>query len=206
MSEEPVVIISPHPDDETLGVGGLIFSLSEHHVPVTVVAVTDGENAYEGISNLGQLREREQALALKQLGVSEESIVRFRLPDSGLHLCEEELIDLLRTSIPAGSHLIAPWSRDFHPDHEVCGRAAAAIAAEKNIPLTSYIFWTWHRGTPETLSGEALSAFPLSDHAIRAKQRALHEHASQLAYPGQSPILPSELLWPMDLAFEVLLP
>jgi LmbE family N-acetylglucosaminyl deacetylase len=42
----PTLIISPHPDDETLSVGGLIHYLRRNPIDVSVIAVTDGENAY----------------------------------------------------------------------------------------------------------------------------------------------------------------
>src|SRR6266852_506851 len=41
-----VVVVAPHPDDETLGVGGMLHDLSARGWRVTVVAVTDGEAAY----------------------------------------------------------------------------------------------------------------------------------------------------------------
>ena len=46
-SEKPTVVVSPHPDDETLGRDGLIARLRSKGIDVTVIAVTDGENAYE---------------------------------------------------------------------------------------------------------------------------------------------------------------
>ena len=39
-----LVVIAPHPDDESLGIGGTIAMLARR-VPVTVVCVTDGEAA-----------------------------------------------------------------------------------------------------------------------------------------------------------------
>ena len=42
----PTVVVAPHPDDETLAAGGLIAALTSRGIPVTVVAVTDGEHAY----------------------------------------------------------------------------------------------------------------------------------------------------------------
>ncbi len=42
----PILLLAPHPDDETLGAGVLVASLRRGGVEVKVVAVTDGENAY----------------------------------------------------------------------------------------------------------------------------------------------------------------
>ena len=71
-----LVIISPHPDDETLGTGALIASHCKGGHNVTVVAVTDGENAYRDAPGLAATRIREQEEALQHLGVGYARIVR----------------------------------------------------------------------------------------------------------------------------------
>src|SRR6187399_2442164 len=70
----PTVIISPHPDDETLGAGGLIASQIRRGIPVDVVAVTDGEAAYPGQTDLAAVRRAEQENAVRELGVSARAI------------------------------------------------------------------------------------------------------------------------------------
>ena len=41
----PLLIVSPHPDDEILGAGGLIHTWKKLGRIVTVISVTDGEAA-----------------------------------------------------------------------------------------------------------------------------------------------------------------
>jgi LmbE family N-acetylglucosaminyl deacetylase len=204
--EKPAVVISPHPDDETLASGGLIARLRSKGTDVTVIAVTDGENAYGDDVGLGKIREREQTNALGKLGVDPLHIIRFRFPDSGLRDCERRLIEVLQSVVSANTHIIAPWRLDFHPDHEVCGRAAEAIAKDKEVQLTSYFFWTWHSGDKKTLDGQQLVSLPLAPEEIRAKQDALRCHRSQLQRAGGFPILPEYLLDPVRRSFEVFLP
>src|SRR5207247_1683719 len=38
-----VVVFAPHPDDETVGLGGLLVRLAQAHVPLRVVFVTNGD-------------------------------------------------------------------------------------------------------------------------------------------------------------------
>lgn len=206
----PTLVVAPHPDDETLGAGALIATLRATNVPVTVVAATDGENCYdlpqaerEGIR---QVREAEQARALECLGVAAANIRRLRLTDSGLHLLERELTDRLTDLASPGMHLLAPWTGDYHPDHEACARAASAVAQAKGLQLTFYFFWTWHRGTPAVLDGLPVRRFQPSAAALRAKQAALQQHRSQLEWAGGDPILPEYLLGPAAWPFEVFLP
>jgi hypothetical protein len=39
------LVIAPHPDDETLAIGGFISPQTAKGAPICVVAVTDGEKA-----------------------------------------------------------------------------------------------------------------------------------------------------------------
>jgi LmbE family N-acetylglucosaminyl deacetylase len=127
---EKMVVVAPHPDDETLAAGGLIAMQREAGVEVVVVAVTDGEHAYEENLGLGELRDREQAAALGRLGVGADRIVRLKMVDSGVAAAEPELVQRLMPLVSAKTHLVAPWPGDFHPDHEACGRAEDRSAAD----------------------------------------------------------------------------
>ncbi len=204
----PVVLVAPHPDDETLGAGGLVAWLRQQNVAVKVLAVTDGENAYAGQSaqqsaELGAGRRVEQTRALGLLGVSEDQIVRLGLPDSNVAGHEPELVERLRAVVDRNTHLIAPWRGDFHPDHEACGRAAEQAAREAGARLTAYFFWSWHQGTPATLANLALRRFSLANDVFRAKTEALACHRSQLERDGGEPVLPERLLAPARRRYEV---
>ncbi|SEB71743.1 PIG-L deacetylase family protein [Terriglobus roseus] len=205
----PALVVAPHPDDETLGAGALIATLRAQGIPVTVVAVTDGENAYdtspEEREHLRRVREREQAEALQELGVRADSVHRLRLTDSGLMERQEELTRLLLGLARDGMQIIAPWSGDFHPDHMACAHAAESVANAKGLPLVSYFFWTWHRGTIDLLAGLPMGRFVPDAAALRAKSDALACHRSQLDHSSGEPILPDRLLGPARWPFEVFL-
>jgi LmbE family N-acetylglucosaminyl deacetylase len=201
----PTLVLAPHPDDETLGAGGLIARLCRADVPVTIVAITDGEHAYADTPNLADIRIPEQIEALRRLGVPERMVHRLHLPDRDVSGYEDRLVDLLLPLVTADTHLIAPWQRDFHPDHEAAGRAAARVARRKNLPITYYLFWTWHRGVPSMLNGLALTKLPLSDAELKLKIYALQAHVSQFEHADGQPILSPELLAPAKRAFEIYL-
>ena len=207
-ARRPTVVIAPHPDDEALAAGGLIAGLRELGVEVTVIAVTDGERAYGDAvdRSLGQLREREQTAALARLGVAPDRIVRLRLPDSEVATHQAEVVRRLRPLLSAEMQLIAPWPGDFHPDHESCGRAAQELAKLSGAQLTYWFFWTWHRGTPETIRSLSLRKLSLSEEQRTAKAEAIQCHGSQLERADGNPILPEELLQPARRAFEVFVP
>src|SRR6202046_1738780 len=116
--EKSTVIVAPHPDDETLAAGGLIATQRSRQIPVTLLAVTDGEAAYPDVSDLGRTRRVEQTRAAEVLGIAEDAIIHFGLPDSAVAESELALTDRIEGSIDSDTLLVAPWQRDPHPDHE----------------------------------------------------------------------------------------
>ena len=204
----PLLVVSPHPDDETLGCGGLIAAQRRRGAQVRVAAITDGEHAYpgaEGGDALAATRRGEQDRALERLGVGQDCVLRFGFTDSDVGAREADLVDRLIDRLTPESCIVAPWEGDFHPDHEACGRAAAEAAGRTGARLISYFFWSWHRGTPQTLAGLPLAIFPLDDELLQAKTEALACHRSQLERESDGPVLPPELLGPAQRAFEVFL-
>jgi LmbE family N-acetylglucosaminyl deacetylase len=201
----PLVVVSPHPDDETLAVGGLIASRRAKGIEVTLVAVTDGENAYGVDHSLRAVRQGEQERAAASLGISPQKIVRLHFPDSGVETREDELIRRINLLLSPDTVLVAPWSQDFHPDHKVCGRVAERVAAKAGIALLSYFFWTWHTQEVAAVGHLPLMKFELEPQWRAAKTTALAEHQSQLARTGGAPILTDDLLWPARQDSEVFL-
>src|SRR5262245_59164913 len=76
--EQKILVIAPHPDDETLGCGGTIKLLTNAGARVDVLYTTRGENglfspelaAPEERQQLAERRTREAEAACKLLGVS----------------------------------------------------------------------------------------------------------------------------------------
>ena len=93
-----VVVFSPHPDDETVGLGGLLSRLARAHVPLRVVFVTNGDGYRRALEldfdverptdtdyvALGALRQREALAALAHLGVARRDVRFLGFPDGGL--------------------------------------------------------------------------------------------------------------------------
>jgi LmbE family N-acetylglucosaminyl deacetylase len=206
LSRKPVLVIAPHPDDETLAAGGFISIQTSRGVPVELIAVTDGENAYEDGLNLATIRQAEQTAALEKLGLQSSNVIRLGLKDSGVASEESTLVERLLPLVSKDTHILAPWTGDFHPDHEACGRAAQKVARQAGATLTFYFFWTWHRGTPRLIRDLPLRALDLGVNHQNAKLKALSQYRSQLEHSSGEPILPDNLLWPARRSTEVFLP
>jgi LmbE family N-acetylglucosaminyl deacetylase len=96
-----MVVIAPHRDDETLSIGGLLFSQCQNGTPISLVAVTDGENAYVDSGRLGELRRQEQTLAAECLGIAIKAILRLRITDGEVTQNQRRVVDLLALMVSA---------------------------------------------------------------------------------------------------------
>ena len=183
--------------------GGLIAMQRARGVDVHVLAVTDGEAAYDvsDPSALGQLRGREQLAALRELGVQADSVTRLSLPDGAVADHHDELVDAIAALDEFGL-VVAPWTGDHHCDHEAAGDAATVAASATGAALMYGLFWTWHRRGPDDLAGELVMAVRLGDDAMDRRRQAVNCHRSQFSTERGSAQLTDELVEPVEWAAE----
>ena len=206
-----LVVVSPHPDDETLACGGLMRAATLAGRELLVVAVTDGEACYPDgqewtADRLRRVRPQELEDALDTLG-ARGSIDRLGLPDGAVARHADELLSALRDRLVPGDLVLAPWQHDGHPDHDAAGRAAIAAAPTRGARLLRYPVWAWHWLDPDAPRAP-FRAFrmPLDAQARTRKQEAIRCFTSQIAPGGPAPILPDHVLARFDRPFEVYLP
>ncbi len=138
-----VLVLAPHPDDETIGCGGTVALLGAAGADVTVVFATDGEatrGSPDGARATGARRREEAAQAAAILGAA----TRFLgLADGGLGAAVESdgLRDgALTAAIAAAVEAVAPevvfapWPLDGHPDHAAVAEALALVTARYGRP------------------------------------------------------------------------
>lgn len=198
------VVLAPHPDDETLSSGGLISFQRDRGVDVVVVAVTDGDASYDpaGDPALAATRRAEQQSALGVLGVDAGCIRRLGLPDSHVADFETDVGRRLGEVLRPDDLLVTTWSHDVHPDHEACGRAARAAAAQVPVTLLFSLFWSWHHRRAEDVAPHQLLSFDLDADVQRTKAHALRQHRSQFHVRGVSPILDERVVEPATWSSE----
>jgi LmbE family N-acetylglucosaminyl deacetylase len=199
-----LVVVAPHPDDETLGTGGIIAALATDSVPVLVVSVTDGEAAPVGCDRLAAVRRGELREALHRLAPA-ATVGRLALPDGEVAGREDELVDRLGEVFAASDVVLAPHPSDGHPDHDACGRAAVAAARRVGARCWTYPVWAWHWHDPaasELARDGVRIVLPLA--AWEAKQSAIGCYRSQLA--GHAPVVPAFAMPRYRRPFEVVVP
>ena len=79
-----LLAVFPHPDDESLGLGGTLAKYSAEGVETYLVCATRGERGWNGpeeqnpgFEALGRIREAELRCALSQLGLYEVSFLDY---------------------------------------------------------------------------------------------------------------------------------
>ena len=205
-----VVVVSPHPDDETLALGGLLHDLVRGGWGVRLASVTDGEAAYPKAAGLASIRQAELASALTHLGLGRAvSVYRLGFPDGAVADHAAVLGSRLVPLVAGVSWVFAPWPEDGHPDHEAAGRTAQTVAVACRTSIRFYPVWAWHWATPDTPSAERLLAgaerWDLSPTAVIAKRRALGAFVSQRDGVLGPPILPAHVLEHFLRPFETVL-
>ena len=216
-----MAVIAPHPDDESIGCGGLIAQLRRLGQPVSVVLLSDGSMSHPRSTRWPKsarvaLRLAEFRAALLALGVDPDNGRALGWADGALPVIGSpgfvaalaELADGLADISP--TTLLVPWRRDPHRDH----RAASAIARAANARLGrparvfEYPVWTQHRGSADDgpRGDEAIQWNADITAVIDSKRQAIAAHRSQLGgVIDDDPtgfVLPPEMLARCTLPFE----
>jgi LmbE family N-acetylglucosaminyl deacetylase len=194
LSSERVLVVAPHPDDETLGCGGLIARLVARGSTVHIVFLTDGGASHRGSRTwprprLAALREGEAIEALAALGAGDSPRTFLRLPDAAM---PEEGSEAWRAARDALAAVVAalqpdlailPWRRDPHCDHRDGWRLAHAALSKSRIdaPILEYAIWLDELGAAGDFpaAGEVQEVRVDIASAAKAKRKALAAHRSQ---------------------------
>ena len=146
-----LLAVLAHPDDESLGVGGVLARYSAEGVATSLVTASRGEGGkyrgvregpdYPGRDGLGRIREEELRAATRALGVRDLAILGY--PDGGL-----DRVDPVEMASAIAGHIrrlrphvmvtFPPDGSYGHPDHIAISQAAAAaiiMAADPHAPV-----------------------------------------------------------------------
>ena len=192
-----LLVVAPHPDDETIATGELIQHVRAAGGTVDILLLTAGDNnpwpqrwlerrlrvGAHDRRRWGARRRGEVGQALARLGLPDEALHPLELPDMGVTgRLREDLPGQLREwsgwlSRCRPTLVAIPSLADGHPDHSaahVLARLAVAGAASRPFVLSYLVHGrTEERGQPVALAaGAAMHATTLA---------AREEHRSQMA-------------------------
>jgi LmbE family N-acetylglucosaminyl deacetylase len=205
---QKVLVFSPHPDDETIGVGGYIAQSIRNGADVRIVLVTNGNHSGEEAIRYAEFKK-----ATGILGVPETSLIFLNFPDGSLRTTNETVLEAaLQVQIDQfhPDIIIYPHPRDHNPDHAAIGRAVTAILESGHYNITAYeylvhyeLIWPqpWKFAPdlyllpPKNLTspGNQWMAFTLTQDVEKQKEEAIFTYQSQLRYPWLHRLLLSSI-------------
>lgn len=183
-----LVVLAPHPDDESLGCGALLRSAALARRRVTVIVVTDGCRSHPSSRRVNadalvRLRASETRAALKALHPD------IALLELGYRDCEapEGLAAAAAACVIArvvddicATTLAATWGGDPHIDHVATAALARQVLALRPA-LRLWSYPVWGRFAPaKSPSPARIMRFDATAHRT-AKAAAIACHRSQMA-------------------------
>ncbi len=194
-------MLSAHPDDEVLAVGGWLSSQTGRDV--VFVTATDGEASHPGSPSItpDELRARrpgELVRALDALGFEDPQVRRLELPDGGLERGSVELQRALAPHLVDAALVLAPFEHDGHPDHDALGRAARVVA-DPETTIWQFPVWTWAWTKPGNQRWMSrVRRLECSSTDRHRKRRAIAAFATQVealgTHPSDGPVVDELLL------------
>ncbi len=198
-AQDRVLVLAPHPDDESIACGGLLLAARAAGAAQRVVMLTDGDNNpwpqrwaekrwridATARARWGARRRAEAQAALDVLGVAGDERFFFGWPDMGLTdlLMREptRVTQALVAQIDAfrPTHLAIPALIDEHPDHSAVHIAARFALA--HAQAAACLCYCVHGAK----AGAQLLAIELDAGQRELKQRAIRQHETQMRLSHQ---------------------
>ena len=192
MTDERLLAIFAHPDDEAFRCSGTLALLSRRGVRVWVLCATRGEEGVSGLAaqQAGQVRERELRCSCRALGIEPPRFLDYR--DGTLAQVDEEqaVAQVMRTVRELGPQVLLTWPPDGvsgHPDHVAVSRWTGAAFQRADGPVALYHLVV-PRSLAQSLGMTHLHTVP--DEAVtlavdvsavwQAKMAAIHCHRTQM--------------------------
>ncbi len=198
---DSTLIIAPHPDDETIGCGGLITHLITSGNPPYVAILTGGGGSLHNHSDI-----TEETVIEARRKLTLDSACELGLPAANIHFLDfkdgsisarpktemERLRSLIAELKPA--NILVPHSGEGWPDH-LAAREIGISLASANTNVWEYCVWMWYYNV-WNLDWHNARKLHLSPAEHKAKLRAVHAYVTPKAPCGApwSGVLPAPFI------------
>jgi len=194
-----VMILSPHPDDESLATGGLIQRAVEGGAQVRILYATNGDNNpwpqrvverklrinASDRARWGRRRQNEAVEALTHLGVPPGTSTRFLgFPDQSFTKAllglDSRPLNALLSEIASWrpTLLVTPSSFDIHPDHNALAVFISLALQKIDFPVEQLLFIVHGKSSnPHPVR----TSLRLSTKQQEIKRQAILKHFTQMA-------------------------
>lgn len=132
LKSDRVLVVAPHPDDETIGMGGTIAKLVGLSIPVRVIFMSDGVTSRDVVRETVESRNRAARNAMGVLGVHDFNF--FEFPDNRFDsLPILEIAKLLEGEVSnfRPTVVFAPYRYDLNIDHQIASEATSIAVRPK---------------------------------------------------------------------------
>lgn len=126
-----VLIIAPHPDDETAAAAGTIMRHVEAGADMNIIIVTDGSASKAGGLSSKEMIQQRRAEVSKASEVLRIRMKELLLPEG--QWLSEELQDQLQPYVRKADIIYTPSWIDFHPEHLKVAECLAKIISNSQI-------------------------------------------------------------------------
>lgn len=197
-NQDRILILSPHPDDESLATGGLIQVALEAGAQVRVIYASNGDNnpwpqrfmerrlsiSHRERLRWGKLRQGEAIEALAHLGLKWRMNATFLgFPDQGFNSAvlnlDDEPLTALKGEIESfrPTLLVAPSLHDRHPDHNSLAVFVSLALQQVRRPIERLVYLVHTNGNTPLFARIALNLTPAQQ---QRKYEAISKHTSQI--------------------------
>jgi N-acetylglucosamine malate deacetylase 1 len=175
-----ILLISAHPDDMEIGMGGTAAKLAADGSILTSVVLTDGRRSANPFAlspeDLADRRKTEAQKAASLLGIHQ--VLFCNLPDlkaaEHYESAKKQVAEIISKTSPGEIYILHP-ELDRHLSHQLAGKAsleAIRTSGKRSIAVWAYEVWgLFHRW----------DRFEDISHVIGKKLQAIGEHRSQVA-------------------------
>lgn len=176
-----ILVVSAHPDDMEIGMGGTVAKLVEEEAKVTSLIVTDGGRASNPFGwteqRMAEVRRAEALRAADVLGV--KNVIFCDQPDAAdevdVKVVKRKLVEVMTRLKPVEVYTLHE-QLDRHPAHRLAGRLVRESVGESGLTPSGEV-WTYE------VWGLFASWDRLEyiDAYVEKKKLAIAEHRSQVA-------------------------
>ena len=195
-SHDSILVILPHPDDESFPMGGTLAKYADKGAEITLICATKGEL---GIPNMNYeqaaaIREKELKTAASILGIRSVRFLQYldgKLSDADPELVIRQLIAAMRQTHSKAVITFGPDGISGHPDHVAISRlvttafdranASAYISTATRLYYLAPSEATFQGcgvSPSQEVAGGPVAGIDITDFRLQ-KVRAMQAHASQ---------------------------
>jgi len=185
--EQHVLVVFPHPDDETFGCGGTIAQFAKSGVPVTYVCGTMGQMGrnmgkpfFATRESLPTIREAELKEACQALGI--KNVIKLGLRDKTIEFEDPEIlidrIERILREIQPSLVLTHYPGYSVHPDHNALGDVTIRAIARLSVQDRPVVYAHAFSHDAQDVLGKADIVNDISD-VSEVKLAAVRAHKSQ---------------------------